>query len=357
MIEKLQQSTTHVEVESTTLLDFTMLDNPFGCGPHVSQLEGFLKNTKPEKHPQTSEAIFKKQISDWLSINSSMITLGIGSDELITNIPKAILQPDQAGIIITPTFYRLIEAVEQVGGNIIQITATPENQFACTPSLIEQILNTTQKANPALIWLCTPNNPTGVVFPLETIQYIAQNTEAILVVDEAYQEMIDPFNQSSAIQLLTSHRNIIVTKTLSKTFGLPKARVGIALSHPHIALALQKQRTKQLPNNSLLLAEEALLDIDWLVKTSQTITIERSFFDQAIKDLTQIKLGSDSQINVCILRHQTSNLHELLEKQGVITTDYNQNNGLEEMKFVRLGLRSRTENLMLIEVLQQIDST
>ncbi len=334
--------------------NFAALENDFGISPKVKAMWQTLDPTILNHYPQRDAGELKLVIASWLGITPKMVAIGNGSDELISHIASTFVEPGQAVVIQTPTFFRIIEAVHKMKARVIEISANQENAFALDRALCRRIIAEVKKNRAAVIWLCTPNNPTGAVLDRKHIAWILTHTKTIVVVDEAYQELWDPQNRQSAVRLLKSHKNLIVTKTCSKAFGLAGARVGMLLAHPEIIETIDAWRLNfPISSVSLALAVAALKNTTHLVRLSKKVATERAWLFSGIRKLPDLEIGAESQTNVFLLRHKTKNIHALLLHEGILTADFNRMNGLEGMHFVRITVKQHKENLVLIKALKK----
>lgn len=332
---------------------FAALENDFGISPAVRRAWRTMNPDMLNQYPDRSMTEFRKAAASWLGISADMITVGNGSDELITHIANMVIEPGQSVVIHTPTFFRIIEAIQKMKGRVIAVRANHAQSFALHRSLCERIVHEAKKHRAPVIWLCSPNNPTGAVFRLEDIGWILRHTRSLVVVDEAYMELWDPAQRQSAVRLLKSHTHLIVTKTLSKAFGLAGIRVGLLLAHPDIIRAVDDWRLNfPVSSVSLTLATAALRDTEHLTRISRAIARERKRIITAVQTIPQLEIGTASQTNVLLLRHKTRDIHALLLDEGIMTADFNRMNGLEGLRFVRITVKRHRENTALIAALK-----
>src|SRR3989344_5449296 len=334
--------------------DFSTLTNVFGPSPLVRKALPSLLKDPMNLYPMRNPVRLKEKIASWLTIDPSMITVGNGSDELIAIIPQVHLEPGDHCVVQTPTFFRIIESLHRMKGEVLTVPATDETNFVLGQRYIESVFAASKRTNARITWLCSPNNPTGETIELDHITWLSRRVPGLLVVDEAYQEFFDPKNNLSATRLVDKHDNIIVTKTFSKAFGLAGIRVGFAISSPHLIDALERWRLNfAISSLSLRIAEAALDDISFLQKVHERMDTERTFLFTNIDKLPQLKRGGHSKTNVFILKHTNGNLFDLLLKRGIVTADFNEMNGLEHLGFVRITVKTRSENEILLQALRK----
>lgn len=338
------------------VLDFCSLTNVLGFSPKVKRAIKSIDFALINQYGDRSATGLKKKISKWLSIPVECISLSNGSDEMIDLLPRIFMNPNDVVISQAPTFFRVIESSLKIGIKPVLVTAEEKNRFRLNDAFIKKIISSIKKHNPKLVWLCTPCNPTGVTISLDNIRRIALSTKGIILVDEAYQELCDPENKQSAIQLLPKHKNILVLKSFSKGFGLAGIRIGFIVGSRNIIDIVEKVRLNfNISVFSQKIAEAALDNLSFLKKCSNFFKEERALLFSEIKKLTKIVIGADSKINVFILKHKTKDIFEELLQHGILTADFRQANGLEKKGYVRITIKARKENGILLKALREID--
>jgi histidinol-phosphate aminotransferase len=333
--------------------NFAALENDFGISSGVGRALRSFDPASLAHYPERNATAMKNTIAAWLNVSPSMIAIGNGSDEFISHVAGVFIEPGKSVVVQTPTFFRIIEAVHKMKGKVIEIAADRKKGFALDSDVCRRIVAAANEYHASVIWLCTPNNPTGEIMDRKHIAWILAHTKALVVVDEAYQELFDPANRQSAVHLFGSHKNLIVTKTFSKAFGLAGIRTGMLIAQPNIIETIDAWRLNfPVSSVSLVFAAEALKDANHLMTVSREITKEREWLFGAIRKLPCLEIGAESKTNVFILRHKTKNLHSLLQNQGIMTADFHQMNGLRGMRFVRITVKRHKENLALIRALR-----
>ena len=309
-------------VHDQNIHNFAVLENALGCSPKIKTL------TLPlHEYPGVEIIKLKSKIANWLRITPDMIVLGAGSDDLINLIPQVFLEPEEKVFVKIPTFFRILEAIHKVRGRLIN---TPDHA--------------------KLVWLCNPNNPTG------EITNIKINPDQLTIVDEAYQEICDPKNEKSTLNLLPKNKNLLITKTFSKAFGLAGIRVGFAVGHPEIINILNRWQTNfPISSVSAQIAQMALDNLDFLSFVHGHFAREREFIFDELSNLNNIE-HSQSQTNVFIARHKKAKLFNLLLKENILTADFDQANGLENKGFVRITIKQHKENALLVNALKKANS-
>lgn len=224
-------------------------ENPYGFSGKVNeffQKNGSEFNIYPDGY--TSELRFL--ISEKLSVAPESLVFGSGSEEIIQMLCRSYLTTGDQVIMTTPTFpqykhYALIEGAE--------IIEHPVKEDGSHP--LEKMLGSIQETT-KIIWLCSPNNPTGVAFSKTELEnFLSGCPEDVLVVlDEAYVEFLQPEKGLNAIQLLNKYQNLVILRTFSKAYGLAGLRIGYGIMNASIVETLDKVRG---PFNTTSIAQQA----------------------------------------------------------------------------------------------------
>jgi histidinol-phosphate aminotransferase len=155
-----------------------------------------------------------------------------GSNEILTELLLAYGGPGRTAVVFEPTYL--------LHSRLATLTSTALVPFQLVEpfTLGDGAIGEAAAAGPDIVFVCSPNNPTGNAQPIEATRALAEAVGALVIVDEAYIE----FGGESALQLVTDHPNVVVTRTLSKAFALAGARIGYCLAAPEVVRDLQRVR-------------------------------------------------------------------------------------------------------------------
>ncbi|MBT7170525.1 MAG: histidinol-phosphate aminotransferase family protein, partial [Phycisphaerales bacterium] len=222
-------------------------ENPYPPSPKAWEALAHISDDELRVYPDPTGAVFTAAVAETLGVPQSRVLAGNGSD----NVLAAVIHAAGGPIAIpTPTFpyYETLSQVE--GAEIIEVP-TDENFRVDFDALAE--------ANAAVTFLANPNNPTGVLEPLEAIEALARKLDGLLVVDEAYYD----FCGVTALPLVDTCDNVIVTRTLSKGYSLASLRMGFAIAQEPILEALFKaMEIYNVSTTTLLAGARAFVDQD-----------------------------------------------------------------------------------------------
>jgi histidinol-phosphate aminotransferase len=188
--------------------------------------------TEINRYPDPYQIALKSSISNLKKIPVSQIFIGNGSDEAIDLLFRAFCEPREDKSYIFPPTYGMYEVSANINNvETVKIDLLADFQIPEYSDVLKQI------DSKGLLFICSPNNPTGNIYALETIAAIASNFKGLVVVDEAY---IDFSNTESAILLLEEVPNIVVLQTMSKAYGVAGLRLGMAFANEQIITVLNK---------------------------------------------------------------------------------------------------------------------
>ena len=298
----------------------------------------------------------KKLLARWLHMKEDNIAIGNGSDELIELIQRIFTNPEDKILTIAPSFFRYTESSLRAKNSVITIKLN-KNNFEWDNSSIKKFLKKAEDKKVKLIWLASPNNPTGIDIPGPVLLEIIKSGK-IVILDKVLNGFTKELREAS--MLVRDNSNLLILSGFSKTFGLPGLRFGFAVGHPTIIESLEKWH---LPFNvsgpTLFIVEKlihSLLSKKITLKDGFKFIIEREFLKEKIARLKNIKLASDSKTNFILLRPEKplDPFRKLLEK-GILVTNLNKTSGIKNKNFIRVTLGDRQKNILLLKALQEID--
>lgn len=294
-------------------------ENPFGTSVKVQQAVTNWNFTQSRDYPDGYASQLRTAVAKHLDVAAEQLVFGNGLDEVIALIARTFLSPGDEVIEPWPTFseYRLHAQIE--GATVIDVPVTEAGNFDL-PAMAQALTAKTK-----LIWVCTPNNPTGTLLSIATLtEWLRQIPKNVLVLmDEAYIEFTDDYPATSAISLLSKFPNLVVLRTFSKIYGLANFRVGFGVFPKQLVNYLQ---TVRLPYNlssiAQVSAQAALADQDFVATTRKRVQHARDSWERF---LTQTGLPhTRSQTNFQFFqapKMQASALKKRLLQQGFLVRD------------------------------------
>lgn len=201
------------------------------------------------RYPDPQQASVKSVLANQNGLSKNQILLGNGSDEVLDLLFRAFCEPKIDNVITLPPTYGMY-------GVLANLNAVENREVLLSNDFqpqLEEIMKAVNK-NTKMIFLCSPNNPTGNTFSEESVQYLLDNFNGLVVIDEAY---IDFTDKDSWIQKINTAPNLIITQTLSKAYGLAGIRLGICYASASIIAVLNKIKP---PYNVNELTQQRALD-------------------------------------------------------------------------------------------------
>ncbi|WP_185858133.1 histidinol-phosphate transaminase [Blattabacterium cuenoti] len=269
------------------------------------------------RYPDPLQTKLKKKISNLKNIPPSQIFLGNGSDEIIDLIYRIFSRPKIDNTIIFPPTYGMYEVIGKIHGvDIIRILLTEDN-YQLNLDKLEKFLNSNSK----IIFICSPNNPTGNDIKLEDIENIIKKFRGIVVLDEAY---IDFSIQKSLSKDIDKYPNLIIIQTLSKSWGLAGLRIGIAIASEEI---IQWMNKIKYPYNISIISQKiaikALENRDLFFFHLKNILSERKYMQESLKKIPIIQKVYPSSTNFLLVKINISskNLYQYLMIKKIVVRD------------------------------------
>jgi histidinol-phosphate aminotransferase len=237
-------------------------ENPYGPPPATLLA---LQNVAISRYPDPDGILLKERIADYTGTRPEQIVLGNGSDELIDLLCRLLLHPGDEAIVCPPTFSVYAIAAQAAGATVVEVLRLPS--FQVDPEGVCRALS----GRTRLVFLCSPNNPTGEMIPEAGLIAILAEGATVLL-DEAYAE----FAGWSALRLVGEYPNLMLLRTFSKAFGLAGLRAGYGIFPGDIASAMQAARLPYNVNSVAQVAAAAALDDrGWVERHVELIVAER----------------------------------------------------------------------------------
>ena len=296
------------------------------------------------RYPDPLQWDVKRKLSTIKNVPAENILLGNGSDECIDLLIRAFCDPGVDNIIICPPTYGMYEVYANI--NQVAINEVPLlSNFQLNLEGLESIIN----AHTKLIFLCSPNNPTGNSLHREDIEIVLNNFDGIVVVDEAY---INYSRQRSFLTELSEYPNLVVMQTFSKAWGLAALRLGMAFASKDIIQVLNK--IKPPYNINAATQELALKALDHLDEVNAMIreTVqEREMLMKELVNIQRIQKVFPSDANFLLVKMEGATaVYDYLKSQGIIVR--NRSNIVLCEDSLRITIGTPQQNQTLIAALK-----
>ena len=308
-------------------------ENSFG-----SILDGNLN-----RYPDPHQLEIKKKLSKIKTTNPQNIFIGNGSDEAIDLLMRAFCEPGKDSVLIMPPTYGMYKVAADINDvNVVEVPLTSEFQIE-TVKVINSIT-----ADTKLIFICSPNNPSGNLLNKNSIRKILSNFTGIVVVDEAY---IDFANEESWIGELENFNNLVVLQTFSKAWGLANIRVGMAFGDEQIISVLNKIKYPYNVNGvSQQIVIDALESESIKNEVVKKIVSERNKLVEVLSLHDNIEYIFPSDSNFILEKVRNANkVYDYLLRNKIIVR--NRSNMINCKECLRFTVGTEEENKRLIDIL------
>lgn len=286
--------------------------------PKVFQdIKLFLKHGNLNWYPNTKNYKLLDAIASYANQDSNeYVEIFSSSDSSHENIIDVFLNKDDLICIVSPTYDNFRARANGVG--IKTTNFILENNFYLDFVKLDSFI---KENKIKLLYLCNPNNPTGNVYDINNIEdLIKKNQNVIFLIDEAYYE----FSNESVSHLVKKYKNLIITRTFSKAFGLASFRIGYVISHYENINHINKLRnSKSVSMLSQVAALAALNDLKYMKNYVNEIALAREYFINNLKNIN-INVYENSKANFVLINTKNSNkLLKYLKDRKIFIRDYN----------------------------------
>lgn len=298
------------------------------------------------RYPDPQQFSVKQVLTERKNVKTSQILLGNGSDEVLDLLFRAFCEPKTDNVItLPPTYgmYGVLANINNVENREVLLSADFQPE-------IGKILEATD-ASTKIIFLCSPNNPTGNSFSDESVAFLLQNFKGLVVIDEAY---IDFSKKDSWINELDEYPNLIITQTLSKAYGLAGIRLGICYASKEVIAILNKIKPPYNVNElTQRRAVERLSNPEIIEFEINSIITQREELLKVLLNVNFVKVIYPTDANFILIKVDDANKRydELIAK-GIVIRNRTTQPLCENC--LRLTVGTEQENIKLIEVLQQL---
>ena len=298
------------------------------------------------RYPDNKHKNLKTVISKNKNINVNQVVFGNGTDEILDLIVRVFCNPNKDKIITLPPTYGMYDVIAKTNG-VENIEITLKSDFSIDTDKILDL----KTSNIKILFLCSPNNPTGNSFEINVLDNLIKKFNGIVVVDEAY---IDFSSQKSLTNLIDKYENLIITQTMSKAYGMAGIRLGMGISNNKIISYINKIKP---PYNINTLTENKALEelnkIDEVKKNIDLVLNQRKLLLSSLEKLDFVEKIYKSDANFLLVKVDNADLryNQLLDK-GIIVR--NRSNQPLCQNCLRITIGTKIENNSLIKTLNEL---
>ncbi len=285
-------------------IDLSDNTNLWGAPPSALRTLRATGEDSVSRYPTAFEPELREALATYAGVSSDMIVTGCGSDDVLDSAIRALAEPGHVLCLPAPSF-SMIPVFARTNG-LIPVEVPLTAQFdADVPAMIE--------TGARIIYLCSPNNPTGGAFSRKTVDRIVRQASGLVIIDQAYAE----FGGESFTDFVSSGR-VLVTRTLSKAFGLAGLRVGYGIGSPEIVREVMKARGPYKVNAVAERAAIAALENDqpWVAQHVADVVANRSRFRQELAERGIASLRSEANFVLVPVKDCAAVTRELWD-QGI----------------------------------------
>lgn len=338
---------------------------PVASGPtqiylDANEWSGDAPNTALQRYPDPQPPILREAYAQFIGVSPAQLLIGRGADEAIDVLIRTFCDAVRDAIIVTPPtygFYGVSAAIQ--GTRIIEVPLLGDNFDMDETGILSAIEYdktkfTAQQGQVKLVFVCSPNNPTGNLFAQERLLTLASELEgkAILVVDEAYIELT---GAASLAPYTADHPNLVVLRTMSKALAHAGARIGAAVAAPELIAWLQKVRA---PYPLSMLQVDAAIQAFKLCDPAELnarrtlVASERRRLGEHFSSSRVVQTVWPSVANFLLVRmHHHKQFLECLRSKGIVIRDRSSDFALDGC--VRITVGSRSDNDALLAAFDQ----
>lgn len=297
------------------------------------------------RYPDPDQTSLIHQIAKVKNLSPESIIIGNGSDELIDLSLRVFCEPNLDKVMILTPTYGMYEVCAAIHGTpLIKIPLTEDFQIP-----VNDIKPYFSDKNLKIIFICSPNNPTGNLMRIKDIEYLLLNFDGIVVLDEAY---IDFCDQPSFAEKISTYPNLIVLQTMSKAWGLAGLRIGIGIMHPEVITYFRKIKPPyNISSPNADIAIKALENLDLFNSRVIEIIAERDMMTLELSQMKSVKKIYPSDANFILVEVDNApDLYQKLLKRNIIV----RNRHAVIKNTIRITVGSPAENQQLIANIKEV---
>jgi histidinol-phosphate aminotransferase len=291
------------------------------------------------RYPDTLQQSVKEKVSALKGVPAANIFLGNGSDEAIDLLYRIFCRPGVDEVIVCPPTYGMYEVSAAINDVAVVRINLLENYELDIPAILQP------RPNARMLFICSPNNPTGNAYSAAQIEQLIQQFNGLVVVDEAY---IDYSTQPSATQFIGKYSNVVVLQTFSKAWGMAGLRLGMAFASEQLIGYLNKVKPPyNIGEPTQQLALQALQNSNW-VKEHIAITIaERTKLSNELASLPCVTKVYPTDANFILAQFTRARAaYDYLVTAGIIVRDRSKVELCDECLRITVGTPAENENLI-----------
>ena len=306
-------------------IDLSDNTNLWGAPPSAMREMQSATSAMVTRYPALDLTELKAAIADYVGVAPEMVITGCGSDDVLDCAMRAFGDPGDVLVHPVPSFgmiplFALVNGLRPVG---VQLTKTFDVDTT-------HMLETRAK----ITYLCSPNNPTGKALEHSSVERVVNEARGLVIVDEAYAE----FAKTNCVDLLKRSPRLLITRTLSKAFGLAGLRIGYGIGDPLIIAEIEKARGPYKVNALAAQIAAAVLrnDREWVERHVQEAIENRERFINELRTLGLSPIPSDANF-VCVPVSAATRVDREMRERGIAVRAFEQLPGIGDALRIAIG--------------------
>jgi histidinol-phosphate aminotransferase len=306
-------------------VDLSDNTNLWGAPPSALRALAEVGEAEVTRYPVAYEPALANALADYAGVPPEMIACGCGSDDILDSAIRAFGKPSELLCLPDPSF-SMIPVFARTNG----LTPVAVRLTRWLDANVERMLETGAR----ITYLCSPNNPTGVSFSRKTVEQIADRAAGLVIIDQAYVE----FGGDNFVDLASSGRPVLVTRTLSKAFGLAGLRVGYGIGSPELIAEVLKARGPYKVSALAVRASIAALKNDraWVAEHVDKVIANRFQFRSELAKRGIVSLESSANF-VLVPVDDCAAAYQRLERAGICARPLRGLSGIGDALRIAIG--------------------
>lgn len=330
--------------DKNIIADFSVNINPLGM-PDMAKREALRGIEECNTYPDYKNRVLRHAIAEEYNVPEENVICGCGADGVIFDIVRTLMP--QRGLIAAPTFQEYERAMTVCGTQVVNVYLK-EDEFILGNDFADNIV----KERPQLVFVCNPNNPTGIVNDKKTMKSIldaCMSVDAWLVVDECF---LGFTGEASMVEYTDRYNRLIVLNAFTKLYAMPGLRAGYAIckNTAFISAVNDKRQCWNLSQAAEYAAAAALKDKEYVIKTRKYIDAERERLEEALAGLG---LKVYKAFANYIMIYSDRDIYAECLKRGILIRDCSNYKGLKK-GYYRVAVKDKENNNLLIQVLSEV---
>ncbi len=318
-------------------------ESPFNLPSAVRKqlAEYVLEDPRLNMYPDTDSIQLREALGSYWNVDKENITVGTGSDQLIQIIANVFVEKGDKVLYPAPSFGMYKDSCIVAGGKAVDYILDQSNNFSyCADKIIQAY----EREKPKIIYICSPNNPTGNLMPQdEIIKVVKACTKSIVVVDEAYAD----FSDTTVTPYIKEYENLLILRTFSKAFGLAGIRCGYSIASEKLTRAVNLARPPyNISSLSQYAAALVLSNIDEIKTNIKYLVEERERVSLKLAEIDGIKVYASAANFILIKIQNSKDVYTKLCERGIFIRAFGSSPLLSDCMRITIGTHEQNSVLL-----------